>query len=155
PPYGNRVDIFIGGNAGTILHYTGQPGPAHFRLLDSGTTRSVSGLWGLNAAFIKGVTVGGEILEYDGADGGVKDRGSPDIVMKGVYQDEAANLAIAVGEAGTVVRHDFTGWLAPTTVGAANLRPAFGSGATVFIGGNGLATSANDGQAFGGFQLTG
>jgi hypothetical protein len=150
-----RVDIFIGGVGGTMLHYTGVPGPAHFRLYESNTTRAIAGLWGTGPAFIRAATVGGEIQEYDGTDVAVTDLGLVATNLHGVYQDDAANLAVAVGESGTVVRHDFTGWLAPQLVGAANIRAVTGVGSTVFIASNGLAVSANDGASFGGFQLAG
>ena len=150
-----RTDIFIGGDAGDALHYDAIvqapfPNP-HFDRFELHTTLAVNALWGTGPAFARAAMGGGGVMEYDGTDFSSAAVVPSGVKLAGIWHDPVANIAIAVGGIGTVVRRDFTGWSAPMTVGSAadGWVAVLGFGSTVFIaGGAGIAMSTTSGAAW-------
>jgi hypothetical protein len=147
-----RTDIFIGGDGGTVLHYTGFIGSASFDQFELHTTLGVPALWGTGPAYVRAAMYGGGIMDYDGTDLSTQTI-APDVRLQAVWHDPVTNITIAAGEKGTIVRRDFSGWAAPATVGpnTGTFASVLGFGTTVFacgISGSGIVQSANSGSSW-------
>ena len=59
----SSMDVYAGGEGGTILHFTG----TRWNEMESGTDQTLIDVWGTSFANVYAVGYGGTILHYDGA----------------------------------------------------------------------------------------
>ncbi|MBI5491242.1 MAG: hypothetical protein HY905_28180 [Deltaproteobacteria bacterium] len=108
-------DAWVVGWTGTIHRFDGTA----WTRVDSGTTKDLEAIWGLDPALIYAAGEGGTILRWDGAEWAAMESSTDHDLhdIRGLRPDDIW----AVGDEGTVVHWDGTAWTSPTTNSRADL----------------------------------
>lgn len=98
---GDANDIFAVGEEGSILHFDG----AQWERMSSGTTRTLTDVWGSAPDDVYAITVGNTLLHYDGSNWGTI-AGAVTGVMRDIWGSSDDNI-IVVGDAVYLIDYIF------------------------------------------------
>jgi len=139
----SATDVFVVGNAGTILHYDGRV----WVPMTGGTSRDLHSIWGSSAADVFAVGGAGTILHYDGK-AWVSMPSGTDNDLYAIW-GSSGNDVFAVGRAGTILRYNGKDWAPMTGAIVDNLYGIWGtSAANVFAVGSSGTILHYDGKAW-------
>ncbi len=100
----SHSDIFVVGEAGTILHYDGNV----WSHMNSGTTEWLLGVWGSSHYDVFAVGDKGTVLHYDGSNWSPMSSGTTQLLW-GIWGSSPSNV-YAVGFQGTILHYDGSSW---------------------------------------------
>ncbi len=107
-------DIFVAGEAGSVLHYGGFSWTA----MESVTKHMLNGIWGSSGTDVFAVGENGAIIHYDGITWSVMDSGTTE-TLQSVWGTTCSDV-FAVGTNGLVLHYNGTGWT-PVTSGKSGI----------------------------------
>ncbi|QQR74527.1 MAG: alpha/beta hydrolase [Holophagales bacterium] len=123
-------DVFVVGDAGTILHYDGNA----WSPMVSGTTQYLTSVWGDSGTDVYAVGAAGTILHYNGTAWSAMTSGTIAELL-GIWGASATDV-FAVGASGTILHYNGTDWSPMTSGSTTFIRSVWGSsGSNVFAPG--------------------
>ncbi|MCG8417463.1 MAG: hypothetical protein MJE77_05905 [Proteobacteria bacterium] len=99
--WGTGDDLFAAGRKGTILHYDG----ANWAAMDSGTEKSLGGVWGTSSDHVIAVGSGGTIIQHEGNGNWVPMVSGVKANLSDVWCSDRYHC-FAVGKHGVVLNYD-------------------------------------------------